>query len=68
MKAVTVSPKFQVVIPRDLRESMDIRPGTKVQIIQYENRLELIPHKSPESLRGFLKGITTNVDRESDRI
>jgi AbrB family looped-hinge helix DNA binding protein len=68
MKAVTVSPKFQVVIPRDLRKSMDIQPGTKVQILQYENRIELIPLKSAKSLRGFLKGIDTNIDRELDRV
>ncbi len=68
MKAVTVSPKFQIVIPRDLREAMGIQPGTKVQILQYENRIELIPLKTPKSLRGFLKGINTNVDRELDRV
>ena len=68
MKSVTVSPKFQVVIPRDLRKSMDIQPGTKVQVLQYENRIELIPLKSPKSLRGFLKGIDTNIDRERDRV
>jgi AbrB family looped-hinge helix DNA binding protein len=68
MKAVTVSPKFQIVIPRDLRKSMDIQPGTKVQMLQYENRIELIPLKSPRSLRGFLKGIDTNVEREMDRV
>lgn len=68
MKTVTVSPKFQVVIPRDLRKSMDIQPGTKVQVLQYENRIELIPLKSPKSLRGFLKGIDTSVDRELDRV
>lgn len=68
MKAVTVSPKFQVVIPRDLRKAMDIQPGTKVQVLQYENRIELIPLKSPKSLRGFLKGIDTNVERELDRV
>ncbi len=68
MKSVTVSPKFQVVIPRDLRKSMDILPGTKVQILQYENRIELIPIKTPKSLRGFLKGIDTTVDRELDRV
>jgi AbrB family looped-hinge helix DNA binding protein len=67
MKAVTVSPKFQVVIPREVRESMDIQPGAKVQILQYENRIELIPLKSPMSLRGFLKGIDTEVHREEDR-
>jgi AbrB family looped-hinge helix DNA binding protein len=68
MKALTVSPKFQVVIPRELRKAMDIQPGTKVQILQYENRIELIPQKSPKSLRGFLKGIDTHVDRELDRV
>lgn len=68
MKAVTVSPKFQVVIPRDLRKAMDIQPGTKVQVLQYENRIELIPLKSPKSLRGFLKGIDTDVERELDRV
>lgn len=68
MKAVTVSPKFQVVIPRDVRESLAIQPGTKVQILQYENRIELIPLKSPKSLRGFLKNIDTSMDREQDRV
>lgn len=68
MKALTVSPKFQVVIPRELRKSMDIQAGTKVQILQYENRIELIPQKSPRSLRGFLKGIDTHLDREHDRV
>ncbi len=68
MNAVTVSPKFQIVIPRDLRNAMDIQPGSKVQILQYENRIELIPLRDPKSLRGFLKGIDTNIDRESDRV
>lgn len=68
MIAVTVSPKFQIVIPRDLRNSMDIQPGSKVQLLQYENRIELIPLRDPKSLRGFLKGIDTNIDRESDRV
>ena len=68
MKAVTVSPKFQIVIPRDVRESMGIQPGAKVQILQYENRIELIPLREPKSLRGFIKGIDTEVDRTGDRI
>lgn len=68
MKAVTVSPKFQIVIPRDVRESMDIQPGTKVQVLQYENRIELVPLKSPRELRGFLKGIDTDIRREQDRV
>ena len=68
MKAVTISPKYQIVIPRDVRNSMDIQPGTRVQVLQYENRIELVPLRSPQSLRGFLKGINTDVQRDKDRV
>lgn len=68
MKAVTVSSKFQVVIPREVRESMAIQPGTRFQVLQYENRIELIPLKEPKSLRGFIPGIDTEVRREEDRV
>ena len=68
MKQVTVSSKFQVVIPREVRESMDIQPGTRVQVLQYENRIELIPLRDVKSLRGFIKGIDTEVDRSGDRV
>ncbi len=68
MKAVTISSKFQVVIPREVRKSMDLQPGTRVQVLQYENRIELIPLKEPKTLRGFIKGIDTEVHRDEDRV
>jgi AbrB family looped-hinge helix DNA binding protein len=68
MKAVTVSSKFQVVIPREVRESMDLQPGTRFQVLQYENRIELILLNEPKSLRGFIRGIDTEVRREEDRV
>jgi AbrB family looped-hinge helix DNA binding protein len=68
MEAVTVSAKFQVVLPHAVRESLDIRPGQKFQVILYENRIELIPLKPIQETRGFLKGIDTAVEREPDRI
>ncbi len=68
MKSVTVSPKYQVVIPREVRESMEIKPGTKVQVLLYEGRIELIPMKNLRRMRGFLKGIDTTVEREGDRV
>jgi AbrB family looped-hinge helix DNA binding protein len=68
MKSVTISPKYQVVIPREVRQSMEIRPGTKVQVFLYENRIELIPIKNLKRMRGFLKGIDTTVERERDRV
>jgi AbrB family looped-hinge helix DNA binding protein len=65
---VTVSPKFQVVIPKEIRESMGIVSGQKVQMIKYKNRIELIPMKSMKEMKGFLKGINTEVHRDDDRI
>lgn len=68
METVTVSPKYQVVIPKRVRESLGLRPGQKVQVVQYENRIELIPQEPIEEARGFLKGIDTHIERESDRV
>jgi AbrB family looped-hinge helix DNA binding protein len=68
MKTVTVSPKYQVVIPRDVRETLSIKPGEKMQVINYANRIELVPIKKIKTMRGFLKGIDTTVIREKDRV
>ncbi len=68
METVTVSPKFQVVIPRTVRKSLNVRPGQKIQVIPYENRIELILLKPIKETRGFLKGIDTTVERERDRL
>ena len=68
MQTVTVSPKFQVVIPREVRESLHLRPGQKMQLVEYDGRIELIPERDIAELRGFLKGINTDFEREKDRI
>ena len=68
MTAVTVSPKFQVVIPKDIREAMGIYSGQKVQILTYQNRIELIPLKPMKEMRGVLKGISTVITRDEDRL
>ncbi len=68
MESVTISPKFQVVIPKQIRESLKLRPGQKVKAIQYDGRIELIPVVPMKSRRGFLKGIDTDVPREDDRV
>jgi AbrB family looped-hinge helix DNA binding protein len=67
MGTVTISPKYQVVIPKEIREKLKLSPGQKVQAIAYEGRIELIPVRPPKAMRGFLKGIDTHVDREADR-
>ena len=68
METITVSPKFQIVIPCSVRRSLGIQPGQKVQVIQYENHIELIPVRPVAETHGFLKGIDTTVEREDDRI
>ncbi len=68
MDSVTVSPKFQVVIPREVREAMDIRPGQKVRVLQYEGRIELVPERAMRDMRGTLAGMDTSVPREPDRL
>ena len=68
MVTVRVSPKYQVVIPQAIRESLGIRPGQKVHIGRYGDRIELIPLQPIQETRGFLRGIDTTVEREQDRI
>ena len=68
MIAVTLSPKYQVVIPQAVREQLGLVPGERLQVIAVANRIELIPMESPRQLRGFLPGIDTSVPREEDRI
>ncbi len=68
MHTVTVSPKYQVVIPKAVRQALCLRPGQKMQVVEYEGRIELIPEKDITELRGFLKGINTEFEREEDRL
>jgi len=68
MQMVTVSPKFQVVIPRSIRDHLRLEPGQKMQVIEYAGRVELIPERDISELRGFVKGINTSFKREKDRV
>jgi len=68
MGTLTISPKFQVVIPKQIRDKLRLSPGQKIQAILYNNRIELIPVRPIKDMRGFLKGIDTSIEREGDRI
>ena len=68
METVTVSPKYQVVIPSRIRDKLNVKPGQRVQVFLYGNRIEMIPIKPIKESRGFLHGIDTTVDKEPDRI
>lgn len=67
MDQVKVSPKFQVVIPKHIREAMDLRAGQKMQVLQYDSQIVLVPVRKMDSMRGFARGIDTDVKREPDR-
>lgn len=68
MEAVKISPKFQVVIPKKIRDALKLSPGQRVQMVVYGNRIEMIPLKKISEMMGFLKGIDTTVEREPDRL
>ena len=68
METVTVSSDFQVEIPREVRESLGIQPGQKIQVLLYNDRIEFIPIKPLGQMRGFLEGMDTTVERENDRV
>lgn len=67
MTTITISPKFQVVIPKAIRELLGLEPGQKLQAIAFADRIELVLVKKPKQLRGFLRGIDTSIEREPDR-
>lgn len=68
METVTISPKFQIVIPQKIREAMGLRSGEKARMLSFRNRIEVIPVRDVRSLRGYLKGIDTSLIRDGDRV
>lgn len=67
MPSVTISPKFQVVIPKRIRERLGLSPGQKLEVVAHSGRIELIPIRPIQEMKGFLEGIETNIEREEDR-
>jgi len=68
MSIVTISSRYQVVIPKDVRERLGLKPGQRVQAMPFKGRIELIPLEPIEESRGFIRGIDTTVPREGDRV
>ena len=69
MATVTLSPKFQVVLPQDVRELMRLRPGQKFQVFHEDGEILLVPVVPMKRARGFARGINTDVRRDKgDRV
>lgn len=68
MNTVVVSPKFQVVIPKEIRENVGLKAGTVLEVITYGNRIEFVPIQPMKNLKGLFKGINTEIEREENRV
>jgi AbrB family looped-hinge helix DNA binding protein len=68
METVTVSPKFQVVIPLVIRQRLGLQPGMKLHVFNHDDRVEFVPVRSARQMRGFLRGMDTAIERDSDRL
>jgi AbrB family looped-hinge helix DNA binding protein len=68
MTTVILSSTFRVVIPREIREALGLRPGEELQVFQYDRRIELVPVRPVREMRGSLRGIDTTVERDPDRL
>jgi len=68
MNTVTLSPKFQVVIPQAIRQALQLKAGEKLRVLRYGYRVEFIPVRSIQEMRGFLRGMDTTIEREDDRL
>jgi len=68
MPAVRISPKFQVVIPKQIREDLELKPGQSLQVFEVDGRIELVPEEEIPALRGFVRGIDTTLERDEDRL
>lgn len=68
MLTVTVSPKFQVVIPQEIRRVLGLVPGQKLHVVAVGDQIRFVPIKPMKSMRGFVRGIDTAVKRERDRL
>ncbi len=67
MSTLTLSPKFQVVVPKEIREAMNLKAGMPMQVVQYGERIEFIPVRPMTEARGLLRGMTTDFERDDDR-
>ena len=68
MNTVTLSPKFQVVIPQQIRESLRLKAGQKMQMINFEGQVVMVPMRPIKEMRGAFKGMNTDCEREADRL
>ncbi len=68
MNTVTLSPKYQVVIPQAIREALQLTPGEKLRVLRYSDRVEFIPVRPIKEMRGLLRGMDTDIEREGDRL
>ncbi|MCX7607812.1 MAG: AbrB/MazE/SpoVT family DNA-binding domain-containing protein [Anaerolineales bacterium] len=68
MEIVTISPKYQIVLPKAARRALGIKVGQKMIVFAYDRRIVLVPERPIQEARGWLKGMDTAIEREEDRL
>jgi AbrB family looped-hinge helix DNA binding protein len=68
MTTVALSPKFQVVIPKDIRRALHLVSGQRMEVRLNDGKVEFVPEKTIASLRGRWPGMDTTIVREADRV
>ncbi|MCY7387126.1 MAG: AbrB/MazE/SpoVT family DNA-binding domain-containing protein [Burkholderiales bacterium] len=68
MDAVTISPEFQIVMPQAVCEALKLKPGEKMRVLQFDNRIELIRVSAQKKARGMLEGMDTVIVRNANRV
>ena len=64
MARTRVSPKYQVVIPREIRNEIGLKPGQELRVVAKNGTITLIPDRPIASMRGFVRGMRTGGFRE----
>jgi len=68
METVKISPKYQIVIPKKVRAELRLKPGQRIQVVPLGDRIVLVPERKIGDMRGFLRGIDTDFERERERL
>jgi AbrB family looped-hinge helix DNA binding protein len=68
MPTITVTSDYRITIPKEVRDALGIEPGQQVDVMQSGDRIELVPVQPMQDARGFLEGMSTELERDEDRL
>lgn len=66
MTSVALSPKFQIVIPKDVRKALNLVAGQRLEARVVGGHVELVPVLPMSAIRGMCPGINTDVPNDPE--